>query len=67
MPPLTPAFEYFLSESQWIEAQPGNIEAAYAELIDAIREPNRTALTDILLWFLRHQPASAGAVSQITS
>jgi TolB-like protein/Tfp pilus assembly protein PilF len=36
--PLTPAFEYFLSESQWIEAQAGNTEAAYAKLIGAIRK-----------------------------
>src|SRR5882762_11428906 len=39
--PLTPALEYFLSESQWIEAQAGNMEAAYAKLIDAIRDPER--------------------------
>jgi TolB-like protein/Flp pilus assembly protein TadD len=36
--PLTPALEYFLSESQWVEAQAGNIKAANARLIDAIRE-----------------------------
>src|SRR5207253_6370080 len=36
--PLTPALEYFLSESQWVEAQGGNIDAAYVKLIDAIRE-----------------------------
>jgi hypothetical protein len=41
--PLTPALEYFLSESQWVEAQTGNIDAAYAKLIDAIREPARAA------------------------
>jgi TolB-like protein len=41
--PLTPALEYFLSESQWVEAQAGNLETAYARLIDAIREPERTA------------------------
>jgi TolB-like protein len=41
--PLTPALEYFLSESQWVEAQAGNMEAAYARVIDAIREPERTA------------------------
>jgi TolB-like protein len=35
--PLTPALEYFLSESQWVEAQAGNEQAAYAKLIDAIR------------------------------
>jgi TolB-like protein/Flp pilus assembly protein TadD len=41
--PLTPAFEYFLSESQWVKGRVGNLEAAYATLIDAIREPERTA------------------------
>jgi TolB-like protein/Flp pilus assembly protein TadD len=41
--PLTPALEYFLSESQWVEAQAKNMEAAYSRLIDAIREPERTA------------------------
>jgi TolB-like protein len=41
--PLTPALEYFLSESQWVEAQAGNMEAAYARLTDAIREPDRLA------------------------
>jgi TolB-like protein len=41
--PLTPALEYFLSESQWVEVQAGDREAAYARLIDAIREPERTA------------------------
>src|ERR1700681_2724394 len=35
--PLTPALEYFLSESQWVEAQAGNMLTAYAKLIDAIR------------------------------
>jgi len=37
--PLTPALEYFLSESQWVEAQAGNIEAACVKLIGAIRGP----------------------------
>ena len=41
--PLTPALEYFLSESQWIEAKSENRESAYARLIDAIQEPERTA------------------------
>ncbi len=36
--PLPPAFEYFLSESQWIEAQSGSMQAAYAKLVEAIRE-----------------------------
>jgi len=37
--PLTPALEYFLSESQWVEAQSGNLEPAYTRLIEAIRAP----------------------------
>jgi TolB-like protein len=41
--PLTPALEYFLSESQWVEAQAENKESAYARLIDAIREPEGAA------------------------
>jgi TolB-like protein len=45
--PLTPALEYFLSESQWLEAQAGDIDAAHAKLIDAIRDlaPNAAAIT----------------------
>jgi TolB-like protein/Flp pilus assembly protein TadD len=34
--PLTPALEYFLGESQWVEAQAGDINAAHIKLIDAI-------------------------------
>ena len=41
--PLTPALEYFLSESQWIEAQAGTMEPAYAKLIGAIRKSAPTA------------------------
>jgi adenylate cyclase len=41
--PLTPALEYFLSESQWVEAQAGHQEAAYAKVIEAIHEPARAA------------------------
>lgn len=36
--PLTPALEYFLSESQWVDAHPGKLDAAYAKLIGAIRK-----------------------------
>lgn len=35
--PLTRTFEYFLSESQWIEVGIGGISAALAKLADAIR------------------------------
>jgi TolB-like protein len=41
--PLTPALEYFLSESQWVEAQTGSMETAYAKLIGAIRKSGPTA------------------------
>jgi TolB-like protein len=34
---LTRAFEYFLSESQWIDVGSGGIEAAEAKLVDAVR------------------------------
>jgi len=39
---LTPALEYFLSESQWIEAPVGIIGGRILQLIDAIREPEQT-------------------------
>lgn len=35
--PLTPALEYFLSESQWIEARSGATDAALPKLVDAVR------------------------------
>ena len=57
--PLTPALEYFLSESQWVEAQTGSMEAAYAKLIDDIRDPARTAP--------RHTPAVPLEVSAATA
>jgi len=41
--PLTPALEYFLSESQWVDAQHGKMEPAYAKLIVAIRKSVPTA------------------------
>jgi hypothetical protein len=42
--PLTPALEYFLSESQWVEAQTRNMEPAYTKLIGAIRKSAPTSL-----------------------
>src|SRR6202035_5838653 len=36
--PLTPSFEYFLSESQWIDAQAGGLVAILPRLIDALRQ-----------------------------
>ena len=47
--PLTPAFEYFLNESQWIELGAGSTDAAIAQLVDAVGQhltpANSTALT----------------------
>src|SRR3984893_490623 len=34
--PLTRAFEYFLSESQWIDVGTGGTEAAAAKLVEAV-------------------------------
>ena len=35
--PLTPAFEYFLSESQWMDVRIGGVVAITAKLVEAIR------------------------------
>src|SRR5271154_6313780 len=35
--PLTPAFEYFLSESQWIDVGIGGIPAVAAKLVESVR------------------------------
>jgi hypothetical protein len=35
--PLTPAFEYFLSESQWMDVRIGGVVAVTAKLVEAIR------------------------------
>ncbi len=35
--PLTPAFEYFLSESQWIDVGAGGVAAVAAKLVEAVR------------------------------
>jgi TIR domain len=35
--PLTPAFQYFLSESQWITVRAGDTEAASAKLVEAVQ------------------------------
>jgi hypothetical protein len=35
--PLTPSLEYFLSESQWVDASLSGIEAAHAKLAEAIQ------------------------------
>jgi TolB-like protein len=34
--PLTPAFEYFLNESQWIEVGAGSTDGAIAKLVEAV-------------------------------
>jgi TolB-like protein len=41
--PLSPALEYFLGESHWIDARAAGMDAALAKLIAAIREPERNA------------------------
>src|SRR6202790_2503516 len=35
--PLTRGFEYFLSESQWIDVGTGGMDAAIAKLVEAVR------------------------------
>ena len=59
--PLTPALEYFLSESQWIDADAQRMEAAAAKLLDAIRR-----LSSPLSRFgaAAAEPARAGPRSQ---
>lgn len=54
---LTPALEYFLSESQWVEAPAGSMESAYVKLIGAIRRSGTAAPGGI-----RPVAQSAGAV-----
>jgi TolB-like protein/Flp pilus assembly protein TadD len=34
--PLTPAFEYFLNQSQWIDAGAGGIDCAISKLVEAV-------------------------------
>jgi TolB-like protein len=41
--PLSPALEYFLGESHWIDTRAAGMDAALTKLIAAIREPERTA------------------------
>ena len=41
--PLTPALEYFLSESQWIDLGPGGVHEAGARLVQAIRRHRSVA------------------------
>jgi TolB-like protein len=41
--PLSPALEYFLGESHWVDARAGAMDAALAKLIAAILEPERNA------------------------
>ncbi len=43
--PLPPAFEYFLSESQWIELAVGGIDSACAKLVDAVGRYRSHAVT----------------------
>ena len=43
--PLTPAFEYFLSESQWIDVGAGGVAAVAAKLVDAVRSHADSAVS----------------------
>jgi len=40
--PLTPGFEYFLSESQWVDVSADGREAAFAKLAGALSHPDST-------------------------
>jgi len=42
--PLTPALEYFLSESQWIDLGPAGVEEAGAKLVQAVRSHRSAAV-----------------------
>jgi len=41
--PLSPALEYFLGESHWVDARAAGMDAALTKLIAAVREPERNA------------------------
>src|ERR1700685_1288791 len=41
--PLSPALEYFLGESHWVDARAGGMDAALAKLIAVLREPEQNA------------------------
>jgi adenylate cyclase len=41
--PLTPALEYFLSESQWIEAPDGHVAAALSKVVTAVQRLSHSA------------------------
>jgi TolB-like protein len=43
--PLTPAFEYFLSESQWIDVGAGGVAAVAAKLVEAVRSHADSAVS----------------------
>ena len=42
---LTPAFEYFLSESQWIDVGAGGVAAVAAKLVEAVRSHADSAVS----------------------
>ncbi len=66
--PLSPALEYFLGESHWIDARAGGMDAAVAKLIAAIREPERTAAGGTPAVTAAVTPgASVGVVSAVHS
>jgi len=57
--PLTLALEYFLSESQWVDAQSGNLPSAFAKLTSAILKSAPSASVTPL----RILPSSAAAAA----
>jgi TolB-like protein len=66
--PLTPALEYFLSESQWIDARTGDLDAVFPRLNEAARHllgspvavspPSNETNTD--RWTLKDKPHTEG-------
>ncbi len=47
--PLTPAFEYFLNESQWVEVGARGVDSSIAQVVDAVRQHLSTdAAKDLL-------------------
>jgi TolB-like protein/Tfp pilus assembly protein PilF len=61
--PLTRAFEYFLSESQWIEAGVGGIDAAIAKLVEAVGRHLKAGSAAVPTQALR-TPEPKGATSR---
>jgi TolB-like protein/Flp pilus assembly protein TadD len=61
--PLTKAFEYFLSESQWIDVRSGDIEAAAVKLVQAIRRHFDPSAAAAEPYSLADQPMAGRALT----